>query len=74
MLLKDFEFIEQEKDENTIRNTPKDLYYKEIKRKVKSGALKYFVQIKERSKKKMQYLSDDTISLQEYMSRQDFSL
>ena len=46
MILKDFEFIIQEMDKNTIRNTPKDPYYKEINRKMKAGALKYFVKIK----------------------------
>ena len=75
MLLKDFEFIEQEMDTNTIRNIPKDLFYKEIKKKVKACALKYFIKIKEeKNKKKIQHLKYDTISVQEYMSMQDFSL
>ena len=56
MLLKDFEFIEQELDENTIRHTPKYLYSKEIKKKVKAGALKYFIQIKQKTKRRCNIL------------------
>ena len=47
MLLKDFQFIEQDMDDNAIKNTPKGIYSKEIKKKVNAGALKYFIQIKE---------------------------
>ena len=74
MLLKDFQFIEQDMDDNAIKNTPKGIYYKEIKKKVNAGALKYFIQIKEKSRKKMQYLNYKNICLQEYLSSQEFSL
>ena len=43
MLLKDFQFIEQDMDDNAIKNTPNYIYYKEIKKKVNAGALKYFI-------------------------------
>ena len=46
MLMKDFEFIGVEMDEEAIKNTPKEVYYKDIKQKVKVGAFKYFIQIK----------------------------
>ena len=74
MLLKDFEFIEEDMDENIIKNTPKEVYYKYIQKKVKAGALRYFLQIKECSKKKMKPLIYENIVLQDYMSMQKFSL
>ena len=74
MLMKDFEFIGVEMDEEAIKNTSKEVYYKDIKKKVKVGAFKYFIQIKEKSKKKMQHISYTNITLQDYMHMQKFSL
>ena len=39
-LMKDLEFIEE--DKNTIRDSPKEIYYKYTMHKVKAGALRYF--------------------------------
>ena len=61
ILLKYFEFIQKNLDENIIENTPKEVYYKYIQKKGKAGALRYFLRIKETSIKKMQPLTYETI-------------
>ena len=52
MLLKDFEFIEQELDENTIRHTPKYLYSKEIKKESESWCSKVLYPDKKKKTKR----------------------
>ena len=41
MLMKDFDFIEEQIDEERIKSTPKEGYRKYINNKVHEGAFKY---------------------------------
>ena len=50
MLMKDFNFIEEQIDEERIKSTPKEIYRKYINNKVHVGAFKYYIQLKEKSK------------------------
>ena len=74
MLMKDLDFIQEQIDEENIRSTPKEIYRKYIKNKVIKGAFEMYMQLKEKSKKKMKYLKYEGLSIQPYLTMNQFSL
>ena len=73
-LVKDFEFIQEDMNEDVIKNTPREEYRKIIKRKVMAGAYKYYMEQKEKSKKKMKYLVYEEVQIQPYLNQNMFTL
>ena len=74
MMLKDFEFIGDEMNEEIIRNTPKEEYRKNINAKIKAAAFIYYLKIKEKSKRKMKPLTYTALSIQPYLTMDCFSI
>jgi hypothetical protein len=59
MVLSDFDFIEEEIDEEVIKSTPKEDYRKLINSKIKAATYKYYMKLKENSKKKLKNQNDE---------------
>ena len=59
MIVSDFEFIEEAIDEEFIKNIKKEDYRVLINSKIKAGAYKYYMELKEKSRKKLKYLFDE---------------
>ena len=74
MLRQDFEFIQVDMDENKIISYPKEEYRKIIRQQVEASAFKSYMQLKERSKKKMKNLVYEKINIQAYLRLDTFSL
>ena len=74
MLISDFEFIEEEINEDFIISIPKEDYRKFINNKIKAGVFKYYMQLKEKSKKKLNNLTYEELTIQPYLTRDYFSL
>ena len=74
MLVKDFEFIQVEMKEDTIISTPKEQYRKLVKNQVMKSAFKSYIELKEKSKKKLKDLVYEDIKIQSYMNEDNFSL
>ena len=74
MLISDFECIEEDIDEDFIKNTPKEDYREYTNIKIKEGAYKYYMKKKEKSKKKIKNLKYDSITIQPYLITEYFSL
>ena len=74
MLVKDFEFIQVEMKEDTIISTPKEQYRKLVKNQVMKSAFKSYIELKEKSKKKLKDLVYQDIKIQSYMIEDNFNL
>ena len=74
MLISDFEFIEEEINEDLIKSIPKEDYRKLINHKIKAGIFKYYMQLKEKSKKKLNNLTYEDLTIQPYLTKDYFSL
>ena len=74
MILKeDFEFIGEELNEEFIKSTPKNVYKQLIKKKVRIAAFTSYIQLKEKSKKKMKDLHYNEFKMQPYLNSNMFS-
>ena len=73
MVLSDFDFIEEEIDEEVIKSTPKEDYRKLINSKIKAATYKYYMKLKENSKKKLKNLNYEEITIQPYLTKEYFS-
>ena len=73
MIVSDFEFIEEAIDEEFIKNIQKEDYRVLINSKIKAAAYKYYMELKEKSRKKLKYLQYEEISIQPYLTKEYFS-
>ena len=73
LIISDFEFIEEEIDEDFIKSIQKEDYREYINSKIKAGAYKYYMKLKEKSKKKLKNLKYEEISIQQYLTKEYFS-
>ena len=73
MIVSDFEFIEEAIDEEVIKNIQKEDYRVLINSKIKAGAYKYYMELKEKSRKKLKYLQYEEICIQPYLTKEYFS-
>ena len=73
-LLSDFTFIKEEINDEHISKLPKDQYRNMIKEKVKNKAFGCYLNLKEKSKKKMKDLNYTKLEIQPYMTNGQFSL
>ena len=73
MIVSDFEFIEEAIDEEVIKNIQKEDYRVFINSKIKAGAYKYYMELKEKSRKKLKYLQYEEICIQPYLTKEYFS-
>ena len=74
MLLKDFEFIGDELNDELIRNTPKEEYRKYINANFRAAAFIYYTKIKDKSRRKMKPLTYTSLAIQPYLTMDSFSL
>ena len=72
-LRRDFEFLGQAIDEDQIKCTPKHEYKKFIKKQVETSAFASYLQLKEKSKKKMKDLTYKSLSIQPYLNSNNFT-
>ena len=73
-LLSDFTFIKEEINYEHISKPPKDQYRNMIKEKVRNKAFWCYLNLKEKSKKKMKDLNYTKLEIQPYMTNGQFSL
>ena len=71
---KDFDFIKEQINEEDIRNTPKEVYRKQIKEKVGKAAFQHLIDMKQLSKKKLADLHYKKFEIQPYMISSQFNL
>ena len=72
-IINDFKFIEEEINEDFIKNTPKEDYRGYINNKIREGAFQYYMKRKEKSKKKMKNLNYISLNIQPYLIKEYFS-
>lgn len=74
-LRKDYEFIGEtiENMEDCIRNTPKDVFSKNIKLKIYDTAFKSYLDMKESCRKKMNNLKYEHFKIQDYLISSQFT-
>ena len=73
-LLTDFASIKEDLDDESISKIPKEEYRKHIKQKVEKEAFDSHMKLKEKCKKKMQYLKYDKLAIQPYLINCKFTL
>ena len=66
LLIKDFEFIGIQMDENYIKATPKSVYKKHIKSLIRKAAFKYFMDLK-RTHSKLDKIQYQELKIQPYL-------
>ena len=71
---KDFLTIEEQMDEEAIRNTPNEVYRKMVQKKVQKYAFKLLIEMKQKCNKKMSSLSYEMHEIQPYMISNRFNL
>ena len=74
MLKKDFEFIEEDMNDDKVKNTGKEEYRKIVKAKVQISSFKYLLKEKEKSKKKLAYVKYSSLEMQPYIKSKQFSI
>ena len=72
MLLKDFEFIGEEVNDEVIKNTDKLSYKKMVKEKVKKAAVKCYIKRKEEKLSKLDKITYNSFMCQPYLSCPEF--
>ena len=73
-IITDFEFIDEQINEDFIRNTSKEEYSKYIKLKVEKATFRKYLQMKESSKTKLKDLTYEKLLMQDYLKSYKFSL
>ena len=74
LIRKDFSLIEEDINEDQIVNTPKDVYKKWVKEKVKTAVFKEYLKLKEESKKKLKDLHYEELAIQPYLTSNEISI
>ena len=74
LIRKDFSLLEEDLNEDQISNTPKDVYKKWVKEKVKTAVFKEYLKLKEESKKKLKDLHYEEFAIQPYLTSNEISI
>ena len=74
LLRKDFSLLGEDIQDEIITHTPKDLYKKWVKTKVRNAAFKEYLTLKEDSRKKLNNLHYEELIIQPYLASSQFSL
>ena len=74
LIRKDFSCIEEDINEEYIKNTPKDVYKKWVRNKVLKAAFRNYLILNEDSKKKLGDLHYEQLEIQPYLASSKFSL
>ena len=74
LIKKDFGFLGEDIQDEVITHTPKDIYRKWVKTKVKNAAFKEYSKLKEESRKKLNSLQYEELEIQPYLESSRFSL
>ena len=74
LIKKDFGFLGENIQDEVITHTPKDIYRKWVKTKVKNAAFKEYLKLKEESRKKLNSLQYEELEIQPYLESSQFSL
>ena len=74
LIRKDFGFLGENIQDQVITDTPKDIYRKWVKTKVKNAAFKEYFKLKKESRKKLNSLQYEELVIQPYLESSHFSL